>query len=65
MLTTRETATALAALRRWQAELLRQGDALTKHNLHFEQVPPLTLEEIDGLCEWLNLADTCDDEPAP
>jgi hypothetical protein len=64
MLTARKTATVLAALRHWQTELLRHGASLTQHNLHFEQVPPLTPAEIDGLCEWLNLAETCYDEPA-
>lgn len=63
MLTIRETATALAALRYWQAELLRRGDALTNDSLYFEHATPLSPVEIDGLCEWLNLAEPCPDEP--
>ncbi len=62
MLTIRETATALAALRLWQRELLRRGEELTKHDPHFDDVRPLTATEIDGLCEWLNLSEAADDE---
>lgn len=62
MLTVRETATALAALRMWQRELSRRGEELTRHDLHFADVTPLTESEIDGLCQWLNLSETCEEE---
>jgi hypothetical protein len=62
MLTARETATVLAALRLWQKELQRHGPSLPENNLHFADHSPLSVAEIDGLCEWFNLAETCEDE---
>ena len=59
MLTVRETATVLAALRRWQDELRRQAADLTDDDRHFDDVTPLTSDEIDGLCDWLNAAEPC------
>ena len=59
MLTVRETATVLAALRWWQNELQRQATKLTDNDSHFDDVTPLTSDEIDGLCYWLNAAEPC------
>lgn len=59
MLTVRETATVLAALRAWQNELRRQATELTEDYCHFDDVTPLTSDEIDGLCDWLNQAEPC------
>ena len=59
MLTIRETATVLAALRQWQNELRHHGVELTNNDLHFDDVTPLTSDEIDGLCDWLNEAEPC------
>ena len=59
MLTMREMATVLAALRRWQDELRRQAADLTDNDGHFDDVSPLTSDEIDGLCDWLNAAEPC------
>jgi hypothetical protein len=47
----RETATILAALRCFQANLTRFG---LVHMEHFHEVTPLTPEEIDALCERIN-----------
>jgi hypothetical protein len=49
MMTTRELATVLAALRHWQG-LQGMGD----NSLHFTEHKALTTEEIDTLCERLN-----------
>ncbi len=54
MLTIRETATVLAALRHWQEEIHAVGVRLLQYDSHFEQVTPLTVAEIDDLCERLN-----------
>ena len=53
-----ELATVLAALRYWQADL-DQWEYLRSavppfHDMHFENSPPLTSEEVDDLCERLN-----------
>jgi hypothetical protein len=53
----RETATALAALRYWQRALARDGASLTQGDPHFAEVDPLTSDEIDGLCDWLNMSE--------
>lgn len=54
-LTDRELATVLAALRYWQIDLdANNGVPICEH---FEDVTPLTVDEIDELCERLN----CDD----
>lgn len=53
-LTERQTAHVLAALRRCQNEDLSGMP-------HFDEAAPLTVEEIDDLCEKLNLPD---DEPS-
>jgi NTP pyrophosphatase (non-canonical NTP hydrolase) len=60
VVTNQETATVLAALRRWQAEF---GKKVLEHEEeasffdHFDEVEPLTCKEIDDLCERLNLGD--------
>jgi hypothetical protein len=52
-LSDRELATVLAALRYWQDEM-RPGDVPLCYPEHFEDVTPLTTDEIDSLCERLN-----------
>lgn len=52
MLSPRELATVLAALRSWQLEHLRPVPVHTGE--HFAEHSPLTLGEIDQLCERLN-----------
>lgn len=59
MLTPKELATVLAALRFWQE--LERGEPCEKFlpenarkGTHFEEHDPLTVEEIDSLCERLN-----------
>ena len=52
MLTSRELATVLAALRYWQQQLPREGFP------HFSDETPLSVDEIDALCDRLN-------EPVP
>ena len=54
MLDPRELATVLAALRHWQHQLARQGLALADAFPHFADEPPLSMEEIDSLCDRLN-----------
>jgi hypothetical protein len=49
--TERELATMLAALRYWQQDLAESDGPISEH---FNEYPPLTVEEIDELCEWLN-----------
>jgi len=53
-LTPRELATILAALRYWQYDLAKNGsDEII--SVHFDaMVTPLTVDEIDDLCERLN-----------
>jgi hypothetical protein len=55
-LSDRELATLLAALRYWQQNLalaaLHPKDGPISS--HFDEHPPLTVEEIDALCERLN-----------
>jgi hypothetical protein len=50
-LTDRQTATILASLRYFQAN---RDDILELELEHFEEVTPLTYEEIDELCESIN-----------
>ena len=58
MLHPRELATVLAALRHWQHQLARQGLALADALPHFADEPPLSMEEIDSLCDRLNDSDS-------
>jgi hypothetical protein len=58
MFTDRELATVLAALRQWQRDTPKMlpfepGDDRT--GTHFEDHLPLTVEEIDQLCERINV----------
>jgi hypothetical protein len=53
MLTARELATVLAALRHWQQTLRREHGRVAAWP-HFEDHEPLDLHEIDELCERLN-----------
>ena len=63
MLHPRELATVLAALRHWQHQLARQGLALADPFPQFDDELPLSMEEIDSLCDRLNDSDTlCDCE---
>jgi hypothetical protein len=50
----RELATVLAALRYWQQDLAENEDDGPICQEHFDKVTPLTVEEIDELCERLN-----------
>jgi len=52
-LSDREVATVLAALRYWQGECGPENAEATD-NVHFDECAPLTMTEIDGLCERLN-----------
>ena len=54
----RELATVLAALRHWQHQLARQGLALADAFSHFGDELPLSMEEIDSLCDRLNDSDS-------
>jgi hypothetical protein len=47
----RELATVLAALRYWQQDLAENDGPICEH---FDEHTPLTVEEIDDLCERLN-----------
>ena len=58
MLTSRELATTLAALRHWQKKLQREGTAFADGFPHFSDETPLSVDEIDALCDRLN-------EPVP
>lgn len=63
MLTSRELATVLAALRHWQQQLPRGGIAFAEGFPHFTDETPLSVGEIDSLCDLLNEAETrCDCE---
>ena len=63
MLNPRELATVLAALRHWQQQLARQGLALADAFPQFADERPLSMEEIDSLCDLLNDSDSpCDCE---
>jgi hypothetical protein len=54
-LTERELATVLAALRYWQQDLAENDDGPISAE-HFKgTITPLNVEEIDALCEHLNL----------
>jgi hypothetical protein len=54
-----ELATVLAALRYWQQDLEANG-AEPVISEHFEDVKPLTPDQIDDLCERIN----CSPEPS-
>src|SRR5436190_17604214 len=66
-LTPRELATVLAALRYWQDKCASSADPVTQVFIpaelatHFIEEPPLTMDDIDTLCEQLNFGD--EDEP--
>lgn len=53
MLTSRELATVLAALRYWQRDL-ESADEIIDVGEHFADHLPLNAAEIDELCERLN-----------
>ena len=55
-LTGREVATILAALRNWQTDSLNE-DLAEAFAGHFEEHEPLSDDEVDDLCERLNLAE--------
>ena len=58
MLDPRELATVRAALRHWQHQLARQGLALADAFPQFDDELPLSMEEIDSLCDRLNDSDS-------
>ena len=53
LLSDRELATVLAALRQWQMDWETDPVELAD-SVHFQKVTPLTSAEIDDLCERLN-----------
>jgi hypothetical protein len=54
-LTKRELTTILAALRYWQQDLAANEEEGPISSEHFDgAISPLSVEEIDGLCERLN-----------
>jgi hypothetical protein len=54
-LTERELATVLAALRYWQQDLAENDDGPISPEHFHGTITPLTVEEIDALCEHFNL----------
>lgn len=54
-ITPRDLATVLAALRYWQQDLAENDGAGPISPDHFDDCEPLTVEEIDDLCERLNV----------
>jgi hypothetical protein len=52
-----ECATILAALRYWQ-EYRQAGGLIPVSFDHFDEVAPLTVKEIDELCDSINLGGT-------
>ena len=58
MFNPRELATVLAALRLWQQQLNKHGIALTNGYPQFLKERPLSVTQIDRLCEQLNEAAT-------
>lgn len=61
-LTSKQKNTVLAALRYWQRELVE--DSQFTFGSEFNEVKPMTAEEIDELCVSINLSPTDDyDEP--
>ncbi len=55
-LSNRELATVLAALRYWQSDLAENDDAPISP-AHFDnKITPLSVDEIDSLCERLNFS---------
>ena len=65
MLTLRELATTLAALRHWQQQLTHGGLAFTDGFPHFVDEEPLSVAEIDTLCDRLDDVDTGCDSHTP
>lgn len=57
MLSEKELATILAALRFFQANFNDLAEMREEMPLHFENVAPLNHNQIDELCERLNIAD--------
>ena len=53
-LTDRELATVLAALRYWQQDLADNDDGPICPDHFTDTITPLTVDEIDDLCERLN-----------
>lgn len=54
MLTLRQLTTVLAALRFWQQQLTREGLSFAQAFPHFSDEQPLSVDEIDALCDRLN-----------
>jgi hypothetical protein len=57
----RKLATILVALRYWQHALTEHGPGVTEGFVQFELLRPLTVAEIDALCEELNAPDDSND----
>jgi hypothetical protein len=56
-LSARELATVLAALRCFQKSLVHGNDSALRALPHFTECEPLSVDEIDALCEQLNCVD--------
>lgn len=54
LLSDRELATVLAALRHWQSDVIEAEDGLIFCTPHFDDHAPLSIPEVDALCERLN-----------
>jgi len=54
----RETATVLAALRNWQVDERNGDDLKDMFQEHFTDHEPLSLDEVDALCEAINTVHT-------
>ena len=53
-ISTRQLATILAALRYWQQDLAENGVDDIIDGEHFKEEKPLSVNQIDHLCEYLN-----------
>ena len=58
VLSKKETATVLAALRYWQHDLEEDDEQALDEagHFHFDEVAPLSFKEIDALCEKINFS---------
>ena len=58
ILTKRELATVLSALRHWQEGFLHESYSESEVKAmfpHFRDAKPLTIDEVDALCQKLNV----------
>lgn len=57
-LSDQETATVLAALRHWQSDLRFTNTHVRRHREHFAEHEPLSIPEIDHLCQKINFGES-------